>query len=140
TRRAFLGGALTIAAAAAAALPKLPSLVSCPIIHGDGIHDDTDALNAFFRGDPVEIEGEVVYLGPGDTACLNGSKHLISDTLYVTNGRRVKISYCDLKATQDFRGDVMLMVTRGGSLDAKRINMHNPRFMGGKTHALGLAA
>ena len=54
TRRQFFrlvaGAALApVAAKAAAILPTVPML------HGDGVHDDTEALNALFRGDVVEF-------------------------------------------------------------------------------------
>lgn len=103
TRRFFLGGALALTAAAA--LPKLPALAGYPVIHGDGIHDDAEALNALFRGDPVIIEGEAVQIGPDDTASLKGSKHLISDTLHVGFRRDVDMRGCTIVTTDDFRGD-----------------------------------
>lgn len=45
-----------------------------PTVMGDGIHDDSAGINAFFRGEKVETNGllwwggenaDVVYLGPG---------------------------------------------------------------------------
>lgn len=49
SRRAFLRGTIGTAAVVAAA----PRLLAVPHIWGDGVHDDTEALNTFLRGEPV---------------------------------------------------------------------------------------
>lgn len=59
SRRSFLRGVITCAAAVAVAkiAPLLPSL---PKIVGDGIHDDSPGLNALFAGEPFEAVADCV--------------------------------------------------------------------------------
>lgn len=58
SRRGFFG-ALASATIAIAATTRLGNTLLAPIakrwtiLHGDGINDDTDAINAFMRSDPV---------------------------------------------------------------------------------------
>jgi len=72
SRRAFVG--TTVAVAAAAALP-LQSLRAAVPLYGDGVHDDTDALQALFDGHPVRPmqAGMVARNENGTVRLLNGS-------------------------------------------------------------------
>lgn len=56
TRRHFFFGV----GAAAVAVSAPISLRQVPFLWGDGVHDDTDALNAFFRGDRVETSAGII--------------------------------------------------------------------------------
>lgn len=55
-RRSFFFGLGAVAVAASAGI----NLRAVPILWGDGEHDDTDALNAFFRRERVEVAGDVI--------------------------------------------------------------------------------
>lgn len=88
SRRSFLGGALTVAATAVAG-PVLGAIAVYPVLYGDGVHDDTVALNAFLNGDPVMIEGEVVKAGKTGYVNLTGGHFLMSGPL-VLSGLRNK--------------------------------------------------
>jgi hypothetical protein len=70
SRRSFLKGALTLVAASVVAKP-IAVLAQYPRIVGDGVHDDTDGLQAAFDGEPFECDGMVVS---------------ICDHVYVNNG------------------------------------------------------
>lgn len=51
TRRAFLFG---LGAASLVASPKL-IMSRLPLLYGDGVHDDAEALNAMFAGKPIKL-------------------------------------------------------------------------------------
>lgn len=56
SRRSFLGGAIALTAATLLPLDAVASTV--PSIHGDGVHDDTNGLQALLDGEPFRIVGE----------------------------------------------------------------------------------
>lgn len=79
SRRLFLGGALALTGAAiASAAQAAPSV---PRLRGDGIHDDTFALQTLFNGQPVIVESSEVRASRGGRITLNGGRFLVSDTL-----------------------------------------------------------
>lgn len=55
-RRQFLFGAGAAALAVSAGI----NIRQAPRLWGDGVHDDTDALNAFFRGEKIETKSGVI--------------------------------------------------------------------------------
>lgn len=81
-RRSFLKGLLTVAAVAV--LPK-PALAGYPILHGDGIHDDTAALQAMIDGKKVIIDGQVLDPTISDARC-RMAKFFITDEIRVRRG------------------------------------------------------
>lgn len=76
SRRLFLG----LTAAMASTAPAFSATDDRPVLHGDGIHDDTEALQAIFRGDEVLRGGETVRAEPGRIVDLPDT-YLISDTI-----------------------------------------------------------
>lgn len=59
SRRSFLRGALVVSAASV--LPVLPAFAEdIPTLYGDGVHDDTLALNALLNREKVRVDGEIV--------------------------------------------------------------------------------
>ena len=66
------------AGAALFALPKL-TFARVPILHGDGIHDDTEALSALFSGQPFKTAGDsFAPLYEDGWAALKGGKYLVT--------------------------------------------------------------
>ena len=60
-RRSFLGGIFAVAGATVVPVALAKALpVPRPILWGDGIHDDTRALNALFAGEEVECQGMAI--------------------------------------------------------------------------------
>lgn len=59
SRRSFLRGALTVAAASLVPVSaaKALGLDDVPTLWGDGVHDDTEGLQALIDGKPFEIAG-----------------------------------------------------------------------------------
>lgn len=82
SRRGFLSGSLKVTAAVAAATTFV-GFAAVPKLWGDGIHDDTAALNAFFRGEQIEHAGAIVALRSPDGFVFRGGRYLISDTVYM---------------------------------------------------------
>lgn len=80
TRRSFLRGALTVFAAAG--LPAIAMTAGLPVLHGDGVTDDTEALNAMFAGKSYIVGGEII--PDGSPAIINGGKFRISNTLVMS--------------------------------------------------------
>ncbi len=74
-RRQFLRGSLSIVGALA--LPDFRlSYPDLPVLWGDGVHDDADALNALARGEPFAVES--IGLFEYDSGYLKGGHFLIS--------------------------------------------------------------
>ena len=97
SRRGFLIGTLAVSALSAlpiAALPRPPKL------WGDGIHDDTEALNALFAGEPVEYddalvsvrEGGHVRFSGGHTFRISGTVNLPGSSVMVDHGASFDVS------------------------------------------------
>jgi len=78
SRRWFLGGAIGVAAAAV--LPKTAAYTH--VLYGDGVHDDTLALQALLDGKAVHIKRDGVTVRQDDGKVeINGGKYLISSPL-----------------------------------------------------------
>lgn len=56
SRRSFLQS--IIAASAVMAMPSI-AMPKLPLLHGDGVSDDTPAIQAFINGEPFIFGGEV---------------------------------------------------------------------------------
>jgi len=84
-RRKFLKGLLCITAVTILPAPKLHSH---PIFHGDGIHDDTDALQALFNRETVVIEGKIVK--GAERVVLSGGKYRTTKTLIIYNDTTIQ--------------------------------------------------
>lgn len=74
TRRGFVRASALVSAAAMAA-PCLAS--AAPLLYGDGIHDDTDALERLFAGGAVTVVSPRVtaQFADGTVRLLNGKFH-----------------------------------------------------------------
>ena len=87
TRRRFLqllaGAALTpVLTSVASALP------SVPVLYGDGVHDDTDALAALLRGDVVEFAAGLTADGCGwigDVCRLPSGRFKVNRTIVLSD-------------------------------------------------------
>lgn len=92
SRRLFLGGALAIAAASIVPVADAEATTGpIPKIVGDGIHDDTEGLQALIDGRPVCIDGECIrvsaptQIGPRTIWFEPGSRFKISTTLTLSD-------------------------------------------------------
>ena len=98
SRRSFLGGALALVAAT-----QLPgkAFASAPTLYGDGIHDDTAALNALLAGKPFRLAGNGVYaVNREGYIFLSGGMFRISNTIHVMRPNTTITDCC-------FEGDMM---------------------------------
>jgi len=86
SRRSFLGGALTVAAVAVVN-PGVAGLLKpaseYPTLYGDGVHDDTLALNDLLAGKPVWCDGELIK-DTGDTIRLVGGVYRITSPVVIS--------------------------------------------------------
>lgn len=107
SRRSFLGGVLSVAAATA--LPNM-ALAEVPVIYGDGRHDDWAGLQAMLDGRPFRAaDGAAMVLrGEPAGAFIAGGHFRVSRTLMMTN--RVTIIQSSFIQTADFVGDSALVV------------------------------
>lgn len=84
-RRDFLKGCLAVSALM---IVPVPDLNTYPVLYGDGIHDDTKALQAMFDLKPYICEGKLI---KGQTkAILDGGTFKISRTLYLGGDTIIK--------------------------------------------------
>lgn len=121
SRRLFLGGLVTIAAAT-----QVRAVDRRPILWGDGIHDDAPALNAWLRGEPVRIMDDAFAL-QGDDCTIDHARLLISETIDLRKGGRpLVMTNCLIKTLPNFRGDAMMRFGRGATGSLVQGNM----FMG----------
>jgi hypothetical protein len=111
-RRGFLGALL--AASAAPAFVKAESLMKLYVpplvLWGDGIHDDTKALQAFFDGRAVKVmdTGQALTLD-GRSFEMRDGRYLLSETIILPSGPGSSITGCYF-AKQHFRGDTLFKV------------------------------
>jgi hypothetical protein len=101
SRRAFLGGAIALAAATVVPVEAIKALAPLPQIVGDGVHDDTAGLQALIDGEPVLIGAEVVTAEHG-AITLQGGVYLISSPLVIN--RTLWIDRLCLVAAEGFSG------------------------------------
>ena len=100
-------GATSLVAIPAIGLAK-PVAPTVPVLYGDGIHDDTAALQAWFDGTPLRFAKEVLLLN-GDT--LFGKKFLISNTIVLKENKVSRtVSDSDIIASNDFCGSCMVEI------------------------------
>jgi hypothetical protein len=79
-RRGFFRGVAGVAAAAMLPARALVALLpAIPILYGDGIHDDTAALNVWGRGGQVKRPD-----GTAVGARLEGGRFLVSSTINIS--------------------------------------------------------
>lgn len=102
-RRSFLKGVLSVTVVAGAGVPSL----GAPLLKGDGVHDDTDALRALFSGKSFRCENEVVAVRRKYGIDLSGGKFRINSTIYVPE-QFVNIYNCTFYCTEDFKDDCAL--------------------------------
>jgi hypothetical protein len=92
TRRAFLFG---LGAASLVASPKL-IMSRLPLLYGDGVHDDAEALNALFAGKPIKLAetGDTFrpfFSSTSERIALRGGRYRISaPILFDRSGLRVQ--------------------------------------------------
>ena len=80
SRRCFLRG--TIAVAAAVTMPMAAvSEMFRPLLIGDGVHDDTAALQALLDGDPVDILNDGIRLLRSEGLELQGGVYRLTRTI-----------------------------------------------------------
>lgn len=95
SRRWFLGGALGVAAASVLPLGAGYDAV----LYADGIHDDTDALQAMFEGKPVYVKSDqVVVAATKHDVKIIGARLRMTRTLDATclarDGRKIHFDSC----------------------------------------------
>lgn len=109
SRRSFLKGTLTLSAVTVLNIPEVAADI--PILYGDGIHDDTKALQALFDREKVIIENDLIsakmpYYLTGGTYLISDSIHIregisVTKTTFIYTGKPVKAliyleSYCSM--------------------------------------------
>jgi hypothetical protein len=92
SRRKFLGGVLAVTVASQVQAEGL----FAPTLVGDGVTDDTKALQALLDGDPVWIDGE--WVENAFDIRLSGGRFLISETLHI---RRDNIRFSGAEIAMD---------------------------------------
>lgn len=116
SRRTFLKGLLTVAAAAV--IPA-KALDLYPILHGDGVHDDTAALQALFNGEKIIVDGHVVDSSVA-RVFLRIRRFLVSSTIKITpeSPAMLCVNECVFLASKDFPPEKSVMhFTHGFSQD-----------------------
>ena len=102
-RRAFLFGAGATVMAVQAGI----SLRKVPFLWGDGLHDDTDALNAFFRGEKIESSAGVFV----SQNSLSDGKFLVSRPILIKDRQeRMSVDGCHFVTSSDWCGDRILKI------------------------------
>lgn len=120
SRRQFLCGAAALAVSASA-VPI--GAMAGPVLYGDGLHDDADALNSLFAGNPVTILNDAVEVRDDGVFILRGGRFLIGKTINIT-GVDCHIEDCEFLQNGGFIGDCMLNCERG-SFSFIRISFEN---------------
>lgn len=116
SRRSFLGGALTVAAASLVPVAAFTDPV--PVLWGDGEHDDAPALQALIDGKPFEVAGSgFIARGFGDSYELKGGKFLLGQGLHFRdNGRTGRFIRNDFIASSTFPENDAILRFHSGAL------------------------
>lgn len=101
-RRRFLGGLLLIAAApmVVKAASLMPARAIVPTLWGDGIHDDTRALQALVDGErvyDVRLGAERPARRAGEGASLIGGVYVLSTSVDLSKARGVWLNDCTFR-------------------------------------------
>ncbi|MBR9807458.1 MAG: hypothetical protein GYB49_09575 [Alphaproteobacteria bacterium] len=100
-RRSFFFGAG--ATVIAAAVPV--NLKQVPVLYGDGVHDDTEALQAFFNHDRFKVaRGNVLHR----QNFLIGGRFLISETIKFGATKKITVKDCEFVCSDGFDGRYIL--------------------------------
>ena len=120
SRRSFLGGIL-----AAATLVRPTSVLARPVpmLWGDGLHDDTEALNALLSGGEFEVSREGLALRRAGMILLDKGHFLVSDTIGVET-ERVTIMGSAFQASPTFREGADILHLRPGSSGFALVGLH----------------
>lgn len=86
SRRSFLGGALTLTAAAV--LP-FKTFAAVPVIHGDGYRDDSAGLQAAIDGKPFRCVGEQAVVRNQGQIFIGAGVYRLSRTLHIRESTTV---------------------------------------------------
>lgn len=114
SRRSFLGGILAVGAASTVVTPAALLARSVPMLWGDGIHDDTAALNALLSGGEFEVSREGLALRKAGMILLQKGNFLVSDTIGIeTEG--VTIIHSAFLASPTFREGADMLYMRPNS-------------------------
>lgn len=114
SRRSFLGGILAVGTAATLvrSAPLLPRAL--PMLWGDGLHDDTAALNALLSGGEFEVSREGLALRKAGMILLREGNFLVSDTISIgTEGTTIVGGI--FQASPTFREGADMLRMRPGS-------------------------
>lgn len=99
SRRFFLGGTLAVATAIAVPIELSARL---PILHGDGVHDDWKALQAFASGKPFRtVDG---FVGTVTEGTISGGDYFIGSGKMLEFEPGVKVMF---EGVRFLRGDGM---------------------------------
>lgn len=107
SRRSFLRGALTLVAVAT--LPAAVLADDLPMLFGDGVADDTAALNAMVRGLPFRTADG--FKGSAEQCVLREATLRINGTLHIDRMGFLFIERCKIYFKQRQDGEVNLLVT-----------------------------
>lgn len=116
TRRGFLGALL--AAAAAPAIVRADSLMKIVaprpglILWGDGIHDDWAAMQAFIRGEPVQVRHPGIRRSESGRVLVAGASILMSQTLVVPRNLSIQFANTHMRLS---RPAPCVIEVRGGA-------------------------
>lgn len=125
SRRLFLGGALALSAATILSREVVAS-ETVPTLYGDGVHDDTAALQAMLDQRPVIIEGEAVR--SEGTIYLRSGIYLISRPLVITKDGTAFIGDGgQIKTTLDFDYDAIIIATNRRDITLMNLHVTGPK-------------
>lgn len=108
SRRFFLGGALSVAAASVIPLQAIGHIAPVPRIYADLVNDDWEGLQALCDGKPFVCQDSLIrLLGQDDFVDISNGRFLISKPLRVTD-RALAIQNSYFRATDDFDASTFL--------------------------------
>ncbi|MCW2337281.1 hypothetical protein M2337_001514 [Sphingobium sp. B2D3A] len=97
SRRGFIG-ASGGAIVGAAMVPAALQAAEVPVLHADGIHDDTDALEALFAGRQVRVaQKDVVARYENGTVRLINGRYLMSRPVRAHGDAAVYTGHCTFR-------------------------------------------
>lgn len=124
-RRSFLQGCLIVTAAAAIpaqALKALEAIKPLPILWADGVHDDSDALDAMLSGQPFRtLDG---FIGEAAEGRLVGANLRISRSIIITR-EGFEISDCVIETLPEFKSRAIMELKQPATVKEASLLIRN---------------
>jgi|ERR1019366_3105663 hypothetical protein len=143
SRRFFLGGAISLVAAATFT-PTVSAMMNLPTIYGDGVQDDTSGLYALLNNEPCTFNKEQIGVESHEGIVFHNGRFLIRNTIEIPGTIKLKVEAPTFIGTELEDNQMFFLLGRGFDMSqfekwaVFEVNKtHKSRFMDFKSEKYG---